>query len=424
MDEIGTNVNSELCLIGNILQNMELLDSYRGCLFEEDFNDEGARKIYRFLLEYEQQFGTEFDQTKSAMLYLQFCEQEYRYRQCFGKTINKMLMDVKALGVKNCGVYNSAFINVKRNGAIRRLHKQGFPVKKLLEDKNITELTAEDVFALVQNKLETCAPQPTLRKEENLGSNLVDLAHGFLTSPEVGVQTPFSFINEHMHGLYKNDLTMIGGVSNSGKGRFLMNLLTYLVCVEHQRVYLISNEMTYDDFVKALICTLVNSQAIQRLHGYKLRMRQTDIVLSRFHDSGGVLMERDPAETPDDFEARLLCESEEYRDYAAVVKWFQDNYSDCFYFSNITDGYSVERLKAELRKAEKKGCSIVAYDGKRCGFSKRYFLVLVACRHLTCTKTECRKMFLSLIAPLTTIRLNRGKRSNRLPFIFAQGQER
>lgn len=61
---------------------------------------------------------------------------------------------------------------------------------------------------------------------------------------------------------------------------------------------------------------------------------------------------------------------------------------------------------------------------KRGGFSKRYFLVLVACRHLTCTKTESRKMFLSLIAPLTTIRLNRGKRSNRLPYIFAQGQER
>lgn len=70
------------------------------------------------------------------------------------------------------------------------------------------------------------------------------------------------------------------------------------------------------------------------------------------------------------------------------------------------------------------GLSMDISDGKRCGFSKRYFLVLVACRHLTCTKTECRKMFLSLIAPLTTIRLNRGKRSNRLPYIFAQGQER
>lgn len=74
-----------------------------------------------------------------------------------------------------------------------------------------------------------------------------------------------------------------------------------------------------------------------------------------------------------------------------------------------------EKVSKEL----KKDC-----HGKRCGFSKRYFLVLVACRHLTCTKTECRKMFLSLIAPLTTIRLNRGKRSNRLPYIFAQGQER
>ena len=35
---------------------------------------------------------------------------------------------------------------------------------------------------------------------------------------------------------------------------------------------------------------------------------------------------------------------------------------------------------------------IPLWYGKRCGFSKRYFLVLVACRHLTCTKTECRKM--------------------------------
>ena len=77
---------------------------------------------------------------------------------------------------------------------------------------------------------------------------------------------------------------------------------------------------------------------------------------------------------------------------------------------------------------QKPYCEFIIYGsygyGKRCGFSKRYFLVLVACRHLTCTKTECRKMFLSLIAPLTTIRLNRGKRSNRLPYIFAQGQER
>lgn len=78
----------------------------------------------------------------------------------------------------------------------------------------------------------------------------------------------------------------------------------------------------------------------------------------------------------------------------------------------------------ELAATSQEAVHLVERDGKRCGFSKRYFLVLVACRHLTCTKTECRKMFLSLIAPLTTIRLNRGKRSNRLPYIFAQGQER
>lgn len=97
--------------------------------------------------------------------------------------------------------------------------------------------------------------------------------------------------------------------------------------------------------------------------------------------------------------------------------------------SDPTVWKSMKRLRihgcTRRRKATATGTNLehIRY-GKRCGFSKRYFLVLVACRHLTCTKTECRKMFLSLIAPLTTIRLNRGKRSNRLPYIFAQGQER
>ena len=94
--------------------------------------------------------------------------------------------------------------------------------------------------------------------------------------------------------------------------------------------------------------------------------------------------------------------------------------------ANMGKGEHIS-MKTLLRICEALNCGIldvIELDGKRCGFSKRYFLVLVACRHLTCTKTECRKMFLSLIAPLTTIRLNRGKRSNRLPYIFAQGQER
>lgn len=93
------------------------------------------------------------------------------------------------------------------------------------------------------------------------------------------------------------------------------------------------------------------------------------------------------------------------------------------YFLSFLDGNGAKRC-IEVSKAVFDTFDRFELDGKRCGFSKRYFLVLVACRHLTCTKTECRKMFLSLIAPLTTIRLNRGKRSNRLPYIFAQGQER
>ena len=96
----------------------------------------------------------------------------------------------------------------------------------------------------------------------------------------------------------------------------------------------------------------------------------------------------------------------------------------CDTLSYVIDGKTIRLSFIKTTVSNIKVLSFSRKYGKRCGFSKRYFLVLVACRHLTCTKTECRKMFLSLIAPLTTIRLNRGKRSNRLPYIFAQGQER
>ncbi len=361
-NEMGHSVNAELCLIGNILENMELLDSYKECLAEDDFEDAAFRRLYRFLIEYGNRFGNELDEMKVNILYLEFCDRDSKYQSYFKKTIYTIIKQIRPLGVKDCGANNDAFIQVKRNKAIRELLNQGFPVERILEDKNVAGLTADDVMDLVRGELEDCTTKFTLRKREDLGSNLVALARNFLVSPEVGIQTPFDFINEHMHGLYKNDLTMIGGVSNSGKGRFLMNLLTYLVCAEHQRVYLISNEMTYDDFIKALICTLVNSPAIQKLHGHQLQIRQTDIVRSKFRDGAGNVIERESTEGVEDFEAHLLSASKEYREYLEVIQWFQDNYSGQFYFANITDGYGVERLKSELQKAEKMGCSIVAYD--------------------------------------------------------------
>ena len=165
-----------------------------------------------------------------------------------------------------------------------------------------------------------------------------------------------------MHGLCPNDFTMIGGGTNCGKSRFLMNVLSYLVCHENQKVCLLSNEMTEDDFYKSLICSIVNMPDIQDLHGKKLRLEQSEIVQSRFVDNNGCLMERQQNESVEEFESRLLSESSIYRDYSAVLQWFQENYHDSFYFVNVSDNYSIERLKAEIRKAKRLGCKVIAYD--------------------------------------------------------------
>ena len=188
---------------------------------------------------------------------------------------------------------------------------------------------------------------------------MVERALKFFEKPEIGLQTPFSFINEHLHGLCPNDFTLIGGLSNTGKGRFLMNLLVWLVAKEGQTVCLLSNEMTSEDFFKAMVCTIINNPD---LHDEKLQIPQVNIVQSRFKDDEGQYIERNPEESGMAFHDRVIENSTECQEYEAVLRWWKENFSGKFIFVNVANDYSTPRLKQEIRRAKANGCTVVAYD--------------------------------------------------------------
>ena len=183
-----------------------------------------------------------------------------------------------------------------------------------------------------------------------------------MAEPDNGFQTPFPFINSHLHGLRRNDLTMIGANTNCGKSRMLVYILTYLVCVEKQPLLLLSNEMTKDQFQKMLICTVANMPHLREFHGQKLRLTQSEITQPHYYSTDGQLMEMQCDETLENFIKRLETENADFAAYLKVLDWFQENYQNMFLFKNISDDYSIERIKQEIRTAKKHGCRIVAYD--------------------------------------------------------------
>lgn len=228
------------------------------------------------------------------------------------------------------------------------------------------------------------AMQPSL-----LCYDIVERAKHFLEEPEQGINTPFPFINTHMHGLCENDLTLIGGLSNTGKGRFLVYLLVYLICIENKTVCFISNEMTEADIFNAVVCSIVNMPEIQAILGNNYKLPQTNITQGIFYDEHGVSINRDDFTSTDDFEIYLNEHSPIYREFIKTLEWFDENYSTKLYFVNASDDYSIERIKREVSIAQQYGCSVVAYDTLKAYRSAEWGdLAVTATAFSECIKTS------------------------------------
>ena len=357
------NLQSQLCLMGNIVQHPELLVEYEGILDESDFTDDAVRIAFAAYKEAYRRYEEVPSPELLNVVITDFWHRDPKARQIFpGKGFSKFLNDVSKLGTKDAPLDSWAFRGVKKGKLIRALNKIGVSTKSICEQADFHLMTAADILDSYYTKLDSLAEHATFDTSEEFSGNVVERARSFLREPEMGITTPFEFINEHMHGLCPNDLTMIGGLTNTGKGRLLMFLLVYLVCVEKQKVYLISNEMTSSDMFKAMVTTLVNMPQLRELHAKSLHLCQNDIVQMRFPDANGEVMTRGEDESPEIYEQRLIKDSPIYNDYVDVLTWFQENFADRFHFVSAMDDYSDKRIRAEIRRAERMGCTIVAYD--------------------------------------------------------------
>ena len=357
--EVKPSVHAELLLLGNMMQAPDLVKAYEGVLSKVDFADAYAQELFCFLQEYAKWYpDEEVCQEHFNALLVSLLNENVKFRHITKRTGWKDALMVKKLGCVS-DPDSEAYKAVKKYSILRNMENSGYDVDGILNRPDFRELEIEELQRLIAEDVEERLEFQRLRKCEDFGSGMTQRALRFFDAPEIGYQTPFSFINYHLHGLYKNDLTLIGGLSNTGKGRFLMTMLVWLVVHEDQTVCLLSNEMNSDDFFKCLLCTLVNNQD---LHGKKLRLTQSDIVQSRFKDAEGQYIERLQDEGAEEFRARVQSNSPEYREYLALLQWWDERFAGKFQFVQVADDYSSARLKKEIQMAKAKGCTVIAYD--------------------------------------------------------------
>ena len=185
-----------------------------------------------------------------------------------------------------------------------------------------------------------------------------------------GISLPFPIMSKTFKGFRKGETASFAMPSNSGKSRFVVNMLCHLAFVEHRKVLLISNEMTEDKMKLCLITTIVNSPEIQALHGQDLYKREAELLALKFRpdegkdveiDKEGFILQREN-ESRADFVQRLSEVSTEFNKTVKATDWLETQMANSIFFVYTSDHTNDELRDIILDYYYKEGIEYFFYD--------------------------------------------------------------
>lgn len=185
-----------------------------------------------------------------------------------------------------------------------------------------------------------------------------------------GVALPFPIISSVFKGIRKGETMAYGMPSNSGKSRFTVNIATFLAFVHHRKVLIISNEMSEDKMRLCLMTTIINNAEIQKQHGQKLHVSESELLDLKFKpdnpkevkcDEEGYIL-REEGEDQESFVTRLEKYSETYRKTVAVTDWIEEQEDSAVHFIHVTNYADDDLRKIILNYYYKEDIEYIFYD--------------------------------------------------------------
>lgn len=358
----------ELSVLGSFFKNPQMFFSYMDVIKNNDFGDGNTRFWNVFLNDYLLTYSIEISPALLNTFASMNTTRLQGYRKFGGYNTVKAMMDLALDEESLIGAVNT----LKKYSLLRSLAKDNYPVENIVGHSKFGNMSAEDVAGLIRGKLDSICNSAIVNLDapDDMTKDTVNFVDGFFDTPSMGMSTPWKFLNEFCLGLHPSDTLMSLAISNSGKGRNLIYLATYLAFVEEAKVYLCSNEMSLDKQKRAVLTTACNAPFMKKLTGTDLVIPEKRLVLASYlsdwdkqiiyrkHNANGEF-----TESIEDFRSRVAKESTEYQQVCEVARFLEDNMKDKFLFKDVTGNYSDEAMVRLFNQAVLcSGADVICYD--------------------------------------------------------------
>lgn len=398
MDLELTNVQSEMLVVGSFFKDPKLYLTYSQSIVPKyDFSDKACEFFYQLFADYYVSYSETFTELKVNTFASMLAERLKGYKANGGYQTIKSLMDLS-----DPGDFKNYFETFKKYSLLRAFNSTGYDVSKIIALKNFQSLTSNDVCRIVRGKIDKVANKvQAIDEPAILTENASSYLDSFLCAPSMGVGGPWPYIMKYYRGLLPGSVLMSGALSNSGKGRQLVALISHLVMVKKQRIYLMANEMSEDAIKLNFLVTCINSPDIQELHGIKgISKPERELALGSFRDDSGNIIYRKMdsegnfIESEEDFKQRVRTNSSEYRKIQQIMEFVERESQGRFFFKNIGTCYEDEILEQEIKKASVIfNCHGIAYDTLKCSGVEDFAKLAATATKITEWIHDLKKMY-------------------------------
>ena len=192
------NIQSEICFIGALLKNPDLVVNYSNFMRSKyDFSDQATKFFYDSFETYYLTFSQTVDETKMNVFMSQNEERLKLYKQYKGwKTLQRYMALADENDVKNY------FDTVKKYSLVREYGRNGFPIEKILSHRNFDKMSPNDIYRIIRTKADK------INTVINAGEEAVELTDKnssqidkYLEKPNFGLSFPWYMYNEYFLGL-------------------------------------------------------------------------------------------------------------------------------------------------------------------------------------------------------------------------------
>ncbi len=358
------NVQNEILFVGSFFKKPDLYIEYgRYIKPKYDFYDEVTSFLYNSFELYYKTFSQTIDETKFNTFMSQDKDRLMLYKKYGGyKTVKTWMTLSDTEDFKN-------YIEViKKYSLLREYSKKGYNVEKIIEHSKFNTFKANDIYRIIRSGADKIGTI-ILNNEESsiLNEGAKNFIRKKLIVPDMGLEIPFTSLNEMFRGMRLGKLLALAFLSNEGKTRLLCLIASYITLIKGEKFLAMCNETSEEDFRACMLVTVINNQCFRDLHGIQVEKPEREIVLGIYKDDNGSVIERkvnaegEFTETEEEYEERIYQTSTEYRKILQVADWIESQTKNKLYFRYMKD-YSDSNIEFEIRKHK------IVYDIKYFGY--------------------------------------------------------